>query len=99
LKERLKLIKKKPDATIFRHLKKDHLLSGIDARIKLIVAIVLLMLVLSYKGFAFPLVVAILGFGLCLCMKITAPGIRPALFRASFYRIGPGSAEMFFLGQ
>jgi cobalt/nickel transport system permease protein len=54
----------------FEHLKKDHLLSGIDARVKLIVAIVLLMLVLSYKGFAFPLVVAILGFGLCLCMKI-----------------------------
>src|ERR1700690_326111 len=52
------------------HFKKDHLLSGIDARIKLIVTIVLLMLVLSYKGFVFPLVVAILGFGLCLGMKI-----------------------------
>jgi cobalt/nickel transport system permease protein len=52
------------------HVKKDHLLSGIDARIKLIVAIVLLLLVLSYKGFAFPMVVSILGLGLCLGMKI-----------------------------
>ena len=54
----------------FEHFKKDHLLSGIDARIKLIVAIVLLLLVVSYKGFAFPLIVSILGFGLCLGMKI-----------------------------
>jgi len=54
----------------YEHCKKDHLLSGIDARIKLIVAIVLLLLVLSYKGFAFPMVVSILGFGLCLGMKI-----------------------------
>ena len=53
------------------HFKKDHLLSGIDARIKVIVALVLLMMVLSYKGFAFPMVVATLGFGLCLGMKIS----------------------------
>jgi cobalt/nickel transport system permease protein len=52
------------------HCKKDHLLSDIDARIKLIVSIVLLLMVLSYKGFAFPLIVAILGFCLCLGMKI-----------------------------
>ena len=52
------------------HLRKEHLLSGIDARIKLIVAIILLLLVLSYKGFIFPVVVAILGVGLCLGMKI-----------------------------
>jgi cobalt/nickel transport system permease protein len=54
----------------YEHFKKDHLLSGIDARIKLIVAIVLLLLVLSYKGFSFPLIVSVLGFGLCLGMKI-----------------------------
>jgi cobalt/nickel transport system permease protein len=54
----------------YEHGKKDHLLLGIDARIKLIVAIVLLLLVVSYKGFAFPLIVAVLGLGLCLGMKI-----------------------------
>ncbi len=52
------------------HFRKEHLLSSIDARIKLIVAIVLLMLVLSYKGFTFPLIVAILGVGMCLGMNI-----------------------------
>jgi energy-coupling factor transporter transmembrane protein EcfT len=45
----------------YEHCEKDHLLSGIDARIKLIVAIVLLLLVVSYRGFAFPLIVAEIG--------------------------------------
>ncbi|HTZ17531.1 MAG TPA: cobalt ECF transporter T component CbiQ [Dissulfurispiraceae bacterium] len=52
------------------HCKKDHLLSRTDARVKLLVAIVLLLLVLSYKGFVFPLVMSILGFGFCLGMKV-----------------------------
>lgn len=53
------------------HFKKRNLLSGIDARIKLIVAIFMLVLVLSYKGFVFPLILAILGFSACLGMKIS----------------------------
>jgi cobalt/nickel transport system permease protein len=49
---------------------KGDLLWRIDARIKLIVAIILLALVLSYKGFAFPLFLAFLGLALCIKMKI-----------------------------
>src|SRR5574337_464162 len=42
------------------HFKKEHILSRIDARIKILVALALLGMVLSYHGFAFPVVTAIL---------------------------------------
>lgn len=44
--------------------------SGIDARIKLIVALVVLAMVLTYKGFFFPLLVVMVCLGLCVKMKI-----------------------------
>ena len=52
------------------YFKKDHILSGIDARVKLIVAFTLLIMVLSYKGFSLPLFVTLLCFFLCIKMKI-----------------------------
>ncbi len=52
------------------HLKKEHLLSKIDARIKLIVVFTLLVMVLSYKGISFPLIIAILCLFLCLMMRV-----------------------------
>jgi len=52
------------------YFKKEHFLSRTDARIKLIVSIVLLMLVVSYKGYAFPLIVALCGLILCIKMRI-----------------------------
>jgi cobalt/nickel transport system permease protein len=51
-------------------LRKDHILSGTDARIKLVVAVAILVMVLTYKGFVFPLLVALLCFALCIKMKI-----------------------------
>lgn len=50
--------------------KKEHFLLKIDARVKLLVAIILLIMVLSYKGFAFPLLVFFLGITSGLRMKI-----------------------------
>ena len=52
------------------HLKKEHILSKIDARIKLIVVFTLLIMVLSYKGISFPLLIATLCLFLCLMMRI-----------------------------
>ncbi len=52
------------------YFKKENQLSRTDARIKLIVAIILLMMVVSYKGYAFPLFVALCGLILCIKMKI-----------------------------
>jgi cobalt/nickel transport system permease protein len=55
----------------FEHLKKDHLLSKIDARIKLLVALVLLAMILSYKGFFFPIFVILSCFLLAAVLKVS----------------------------
>lgn len=49
---------------------KDHFLLRVDARIKLLVAIILLIMVLSYKGFGFSILVFSLGIVSVLRMKI-----------------------------
>ncbi len=54
------------------YFKKDHRLSKVDARVKILVALALLIMVLSYKGFVFPLVLASLCFMLCIKLKIPA---------------------------
>ena len=61
------------------HFSRKHFLSGIDARIKLLVALALLLMVLSYKGTFFPLLVS--GGALMLCMKMRIP------FKAIFTRM------------
>jgi cobalt/nickel transport system permease protein len=62
------------------HLRKDHLLSKIDARIKLLVALVLLAMILSYKGFFFPLFIIL--FCLLLRVMLQVP-LRVFLLRLS----------------
>lgn len=52
------------------HFRKDHFLSRIDARVKLIVVLSLLLMVLSYKGIFFPLIIASGAMALCLGMRI-----------------------------
>jgi len=52
------------------YLRKDHILSRIDARVKLLVALTLILMVLSYKGFVFPLLVTSFCLFLCIMMKI-----------------------------
>jgi len=54
------------------YFKKDHRLSRVDARVKILVALALLIMVLSYKGFVFPLVLASLCFILSIKLKIPA---------------------------
>ena len=53
------------------YFKKDHLLSQVDARLKLGVSLFVLAMVLSYKGLVFPLL--ILGISLCLCIRMKIP--------------------------
>lgn len=61
------------------HLKKDHLLSKIDARIKLLVTLVLLAMILSYKGFFFPIFVILSCFLLVAMLRVP--------FRVFFLRL------------
>jgi cobalt/nickel transport system permease protein len=52
------------------YFKKDHILSKIDARVKILVSLAILVMVLSYKGFALPLFVTSLCLFLCMWMRI-----------------------------
>ena len=52
------------------NLNKENLLSRVDARVKLVVTLMLLAMVLSYKGVMFPLFIAAGSFSLCLMMRI-----------------------------
>ncbi len=52
------------------NFKKDHFLTAVDARVKLIVTLALLVMVLSYKGMLFPLIVAAGSLVLCFIMRI-----------------------------
>ena len=52
------------------NLNKENILSTVDARVKLVVTLVLLAMVLSYKGVVFPLCIAAGSFALCLMMRI-----------------------------
>src|SRR5574341_2055786 len=51
-------------------LKKRHFLATIDARVKILVALALLAMVLSYRGFVFPVVTAVLCLFFCIKMKV-----------------------------
>lgn len=65
--------------TILHHQVPLQFLSRFDARVKLICALALLVMVLSYRGLAFPLLVAAMSLGVCLGM-----GVRVRLLLARF---------------
>jgi cobalt/nickel transport system permease protein len=54
-------------------------ISRLDARVKLLAALALLLMVISYHGLAFPLLMAALGGAVCLSL-----GVRPRLLLVRF---------------
>ncbi|MFA5354841.1 MAG: cobalt ECF transporter T component CbiQ [Thermodesulfovibrionales bacterium] len=64
----------------FEKEKRDNLLSRMDARVKLGFALCLLLMVLSSKGFLFPLIISAVSLGLCIWMRIP---LRTFLLRFS----------------
>ena len=59
---------------------KSGFLSRVDPRVKLYSGMILLAMVLTYRGFLFPLIVAV--FCLCLCLALGVP-VKRLLFRFS----------------
>ena len=57
----------------------DHLLTRCDARVKLLAALALLVMVISSKGILFPLLIAGLSLSVCFAM-----GVRPRLLAFRF---------------
>jgi cobalt/nickel transport system permease protein len=64
---------------IRQHDNADHHLSRLDPRVKLLSSLALLVMVISCRGAAFPLLVAILSLALCLAM-----GVRPKVLALRF---------------
>lgn len=81
------------------HFAKDHLLSKTDARVKLLVTLALLVMVLSYKGILFPLVVAAMSFALCLKMRIPVRILALRLAQPMFIALVVLLLKLFFSGQ
>jgi len=52
------------------YIRKDHLLAEIDARVKIVAAVGLLVMGLTYHGFGFPLLVVALGLTSCFLMRV-----------------------------
>lgn|SRR5574337_254914 len=52
------------------HLVKEHVLARIDARIKILSALALLVMVLSYRGFFFPAATAALCLTVCILLEV-----------------------------
>jgi cobalt/nickel transport system permease protein len=52
------------------YFKKDHILARIDARVKILIALILLAMVLSYRGFVFPVATAALCLSLCIMIRV-----------------------------
>lgn len=52
------------------YFKKEHILSKIDARVKILVSLIMLAMVLSYKGFVLPLLVTLLCLFFCIKMRV-----------------------------
>lgn len=81
------------------YFKKDHALARIDARVKILVSLGLLIMVLSYKGFFFPLIIASICFLLCIYIKIP---VRVFLLRFSeplFIVLMVTLIKLFFSGK
>ena len=52
------------------YIRKDHMLAGVDARVKIFAAAVLLVMGLTYHGFVFPLIVVGISLALCVVMQV-----------------------------
>lgn len=52
------------------HFKKDNILLRVDARVKILVALTVLIMVLSYRGFTLPLLITLFCLSLCIKMRI-----------------------------
>ena len=77
----------------------SHPLTAIDARIKLLSALALLVMVISCRGFAFPLLVAALCFGACLAMKVRLKVLAVRFAEPLFLAVMVIILKLFFSGH
>src|SRR5512143_4037263 len=83
---------------ILHHSAKDHFLSRVDVRLKLITAAGLLAMVLSYGGFFFPLVAFVMSMLLCGKMRVPARTFLPRFSEPAFVALVLVLLKAFFSG-
>jgi cobalt/nickel transport system permease protein len=76
-----------------------HPLTRIDARVKLLCALALLVMVISCRGFAFPLLVAALCFGSCLAMRVRLKVLAVRFAEPLFLAVMVIILKLFFSGH
>jgi cobalt/nickel transport system permease protein len=81
------------------HFKKEHFLSKADARMKLLVVLALLVMVLSYKGILFPLLIAASCFLVCLKMRIPSRVLLLRFSQPMFIALVVLLLKFFFTGD
>lgn len=81
------------------HFQKEHFLTKIDARVKLISTLALLVMVLSYKGILFPLLIAASCFLVCLKMRIPSRVLLLRFSQPMFIALVLLLLKFFFTGD
>ncbi|RJQ15042.1 MAG: cobalt ECF transporter T component CbiQ [Nitrospiraceae bacterium] len=81
------------------HFSKRHFLSGIDARVKLLVTLALLLMVLSYQGILFPILVSCGAFMLCAKMRIPVKMLFMRMAQPLFLAVVVLVLKCFFTGE
>lgn len=81
------------------HFQKEHILSKVDVRIKLVVCIALLIMVLSYKGMLFPMLIAAGCFVFCLNIGIPSKVLFLRMVQPLFLAMVILLLKFFFTGD
>lgn len=81
------------------YFKHEHMLSKVDARVKLLAALALLLMVLSYRGFAFPVLITFVCLFLCIRMRIPLRALVLRFSEPLFIAVVILFLKLFFSGQ
>lgn len=81
------------------YVNKDHVLSNVDARIKLFAALVVLIMVLSCRGVAFPALVTLFCLFLCVRMRIPPRALVLRFSEPLFLAVVVLLLKLFFSGE
>ncbi len=77
----------------------NHALTRLDARVKLLCALAMLVMVLSAKGVAFPLLVAGVALALCLCLGVRLRVLALRFAEPLFIALMVLFLKLFFTGR
>lgn len=81
------------------HFRKDHFLTRIDARVKLLVVLALLLMVLGYQGLVFPLIIACAAMAVCVSMRIPLRVLLLRFAQPLFIAVVVLALKFFFTGS